>query len=177
MAIPLPAPVPCSASFSPNKARSHRPTRVKISCPCQTSLPNDLSKLIIQDSIPMAELGWEGFVNHLRDRGNLDSLLVVPHPSHCLICQYKHQCAPSVLAGGYLDGGGPSMCAQVITTPVHAGACPFPPQEFCLHGGKGPVGCSDVLGCSESDGPASHTSRIEGGEGPAAAVAERLHFL
>ena len=100
MAIPLPAPVPCSASFSPNKARSHRPTRVKISCPCQTSLPNDLSKLIIQDSIPMAELGWEGFVNHLRDRGNLDSLLVVPHPSHCLICQYKHQCAPIVLAGG-----------------------------------------------------------------------------
>ena len=80
------------------KASARRLARVKISLPRQTSLPNELGKLISRYATPVAKLGWEDFLKHRRGRGNFSRLGAFQHPARRLLRQYKHQGAPVVLA-------------------------------------------------------------------------------
>ena len=58
---PVLIPPPCCARTYPNKAGAHRPARFMILHPHQTSLPDDLGKLISWDDRLMTKLGWEDF--------------------------------------------------------------------------------------------------------------------
>ena len=95
---PVPVLVHCRARPSPKKAVSCRPARVKISCPRQTSLSDDIDKLISWYSIIVAELGWEKFVEQRRGRGDFSILEAIPHAYCHFLRQYEHLGTPMVLA-------------------------------------------------------------------------------
>ena len=70
----MPVPVPCCERPPPKKSVAYQPERFKILCLRQTSLSDDLGKIISRDVMIMTKLGWEYFVNQRRGRGNFASL-------------------------------------------------------------------------------------------------------
>ena len=91
--VDRPAP---KTTATPSAKRTRRKAAPR---PSQTSLPDELGRLIERDASEVASLGWEEFVRRRRGRGDFGKLTKLRHPARRLLRQYKFRGAPVVLSG------------------------------------------------------------------------------
>ena len=72
-------------TFEVPATSTKRSRRNAAPCSSQTSLPDDLGKLIERDAAEVASLGWEEFVQRLRRRGDFGKLTKLRHPAQQLL--------------------------------------------------------------------------------------------